>query len=64
MAWFLDKSPTLYERLLEEQKRLEIQLEPLGSGSLRNKLTEKLRQLNFAAHVNECLSSPGLRPQR
>jgi len=64
MAWFLDKSPTLYERLLEEQKRLEIQLEPLGSGSLRNKLTEKLRQLNFAAHVNDCLSSPGLRAPR
>ena len=31
MAWFLNKSPTLYERLLQEKKRLEIQLEPISS---------------------------------
>jgi hypothetical protein len=61
MAWFLDKSPTLYERLLEEKKRLELQLELQGPGSVRNKLAEKVRQLDVAAHLNEWLSSPGLR---
>ncbi len=61
MAWFLNKSPTLRERLLEEKKRLEKQLEPLGAGSLRNKLTQNVRQLDVAAYVNEWLSSPGLR---
>jgi hypothetical protein len=57
MAWFLNKSPTLFERLSEEKKRLEIQLGQVGPGSAR----DKLRQLNLAAHTNECLSSPGLR---
>jgi hypothetical protein len=61
MAWFLNKSPTLYERLLEEKKRLELELEKLGPGSVRKKLTEKVRQLDVAAQVNEWLSSPGLR---
>jgi len=64
MAWILNKSPTLYERLLEEKKRLETQLEPLGPGSLRNKLADKVLQLDVAAHVNEWLSSPGLRAPR
>jgi hypothetical protein len=61
MAWFLNKSPTLYERLTEEKKRLEIQLDLVGPGFARNKLQEKLRQLDVAAHINEWLSSPGLR---
>ena len=61
MAWFLNKSPTLYERILEEKKRLELQLELLGPGSVRNKLTEKVRQLDVASHLNEWLSSPGVR---
>ena len=61
MAWFLNKSPTLYERLTEEKKRLEIQLDLAGPGFARNKLQEKLRQLDVAAHINEWLSSPGLR---
>jgi hypothetical protein len=60
MAWFLNKSPTLYERILEEKKRLELQLELLGPGSVRNKLTEKVRQLDVASDLNEWLSSPGL----
>jgi hypothetical protein len=60
MAWFLNKPPTLYERILEEKKRLELQLELLGPGSVRNKLTEKVRQLDVASDLNEWLSSPGL----
>jgi hypothetical protein len=61
MTWFLNKSPTLYERLTEEKKRLEIQLGLAGPGLSRNKLLDKLRQLDTAAHINEWLSSPGLR---
>jgi hypothetical protein len=33
----------------------------LGPGLRRNRLSEKLRQLDVAAHINEWLSSPGLR---
>lgn len=61
MAWFLDKSPTLFERLSEEKKRLEIQLGLVGPGMARNKLLDKLRQLDTTVHINEWLSSPGLR---
>ena len=61
MTWFLDKSPTLFERLSEEKKRLEIQLGLAGPAMVRNELQGKLRQLDTAAHINEWLSSPGLR---
>ena len=61
MAWFLNKSPTLFERLSEEKKRLEIDLGQVGPGMVRNELLGKLRQLDTAAHINEWLSSPGLR---
>ena len=61
MTWFLNKSPTLLERLSEEKKRLELRLGQVGPGVVRNKLLDKLRQLDTAAHINEWLSSPGLR---
>ena len=61
MPWFLNKSPTLFERLSEEKKRLETQLGLVGPGTARNKLLDKIRQLDTAAHINEWLSSPGLR---
>jgi hypothetical protein len=38
MTWFLNKSPTLFERLSEEKKRLEIQLGQVGPGTVRDKL--------------------------
>jgi hypothetical protein len=61
MTWLLDKSPTLYERLMEEQKRLKAEADLFAPGGARNKLLEKLRQLDVATHINEWLSSPGLR---
>jgi len=61
MAWFFNKSPTLYERLADERKRIEAAMALLGPGLRRNRLSEKLRQLDVAAHINEWLSSPGLR---
>lgn len=61
MTWFIDKSPTLFERISEEKKRLEIHLRQVGPGMARDKLLNKLRQLDTAAQINEWLSSPGLR---
>jgi hypothetical protein len=61
MAWILNRSPTLHERLADEKKRIELAAALLAPGLMRNKLLEKLRQLDVAAHVNEWLSSPGLR---
>ena len=61
MAWIFNKSPTLNERLAEQKKRLQTEAGQVGPGSARNKLLEKLRQLDVAAQVNEWLSSPGLR---
>ena len=61
MTWSLNKHPTLYERLAEEKKRLEAAVGQAETGAVRDKLLEKLRQLDVAAHINEWLSSPGLR---
>jgi hypothetical protein len=61
MAWVLNQSPTLYERLTAEKKRLQIELDLAGPGSIRDRLLEKLRDLHTATHINEWLSSPGLR---
>ncbi|TYL83507.1 hypothetical protein [Bradyrhizobium cytisi] len=61
MTWLINKSPTLNERLADEHKRIEAAMALLGPGSKRNKLLEKVRQLDVAAHLNDWLSSPGLR---
>jgi hypothetical protein len=61
MTRLLDKSPTLHDRLKAEEKRLKIELDQVEPGSVREKLLEKLRHLDAAAHINEWLSSPGLR---
>jgi hypothetical protein len=61
MAWLFNESHTLYERLTAEKKRLQIELDLAGPGSIRDRLLEKLRDLHAATHINEWLSSPGLR---
>jgi hypothetical protein len=61
MTRFLDKSPTLHDRLKAEEKRLKAELDQVEPGSVREKLLEKLRHLDAAAHINKWLSSPGLR---
>jgi hypothetical protein len=61
MTWIFNKSPTLYDRLAEQKKRLESEADRAAPGPARNKLLEKIRQLGVAAQVNEWLSSPGLR---
>jgi hypothetical protein len=64
MVRIKSNSPTLFLRLTEEKKRLEAEMCLAKPGPARNKLLEKLRQLDVAAHVNEWLSSPGLRTPR
>jgi hypothetical protein len=60
----MTKSPTLYDRLTDEKKRVEAAAALLGPGLIRTKLLEKLRQLDVAAHMNDWLSSPGLQAPR
>jgi hypothetical protein len=54
MAWFPEKSSTLYQRLTAEKKRIEIQLNRLD---LARSEAEKPRQLSADKHVKEWLSS-------
>ena len=61
MAWFHNESPTLYQRLTEEKKRLESETNSAGPRLTRNTHLEKIRQLDVAAQVNDWLSSSGLR---
>ena len=61
MTWLINESPTLYERLAVEHKRIEAAMALLAPGPKRNALSQKLRQLDVAAQTNEWLSSPGLR---
>ena len=58
MPRFRNKSPTLYERLADEKKRIEAALVLVEL--MQNKLLQKLRQLDVAVHIDRWLSSPGL----
>ena len=60
MTRFLDKSPTRLERLTAEKKCLQIELDRIGPGSIRDRLQE-LREIHVATNINEWLSSSGLR---
>jgi hypothetical protein len=64
MAWLINKSPTLYERLPDEKRRIEAAAALPEHVSIRDKLSQELRQLDVAAHINEWLSSPGLQAPR
>lgn len=57
-------TPSLVERIKAEKKRLEAEATQVGPGPAQNKLLEKHRQLDVAAHINEWLSSPGLQAPR
>ena len=58
MLSFKSKSPTLYERLADEKKRIEAALVLVEL--MQNKLLQKLRLLDVAIHMDRWLSSPGL----
>jgi hypothetical protein len=60
MRRFESKSPTLYERLADEKKRIEAAVALVEPGLMRTRLLQKLRQLDVAVHMDRWLSSPGL----
>jgi hypothetical protein len=52
----------LDERLVAEAKRLRAEAENLPPGRERDHLLRQARQTDAAAHMNDWVSSPGLRP--
>ena len=56
------KPHSFVEQLTLEKARLEAQPENLSGGPERDTLMEKIRQIETASHINEWLSSPGLKP--
>ena len=53
---------SLEERLSEEAKRLRAKAKLLPPGAARDEMIRRARQAEIAAHMNEWLTSPGLRP--
>jgi hypothetical protein len=56
------KQISLEERLSEEAKRLRAEAKLLSTGAVRDELIRRARQADTASHVNEWLTSSGLRP--
>jgi hypothetical protein len=52
------------DRIAEEMRRLEEQASLLPNGLPKNQLLRKIRQLETASHLNECLPPIRLRPQK
>jgi hypothetical protein len=50
------------ERLIEEAKRFFDEARLLPPGIMRNATLKKARQAEAAAHIDDWLHSPGLRP--
>jgi hypothetical protein len=53
---------TFEENLAAEKAKLDAQVAQLKPGPQMDGLLRKIRQLETARHVNEWLTSPGLRP--
>ena len=56
------QTQSLEERLSEEAKRLRAEAKMLPPGVVRDEMIRKARQAEMASHLNEWLTSPGLRP--
>ena len=52
---------SLEERLSEEAKRLRAEAKLLPPGVARDEMIRKARRAETASHMNEWLTSPGLR---
>jgi hypothetical protein len=50
------------DRLANEASRLREEAEALPHGAERDALLKKARQADITSHIDEWLSSPGLRP--
>jgi hypothetical protein len=55
---------SLKERLLEEARNLREEANLLPYGPLRDAALKKARQTETAAHMDDWLNSPGLRPPK
>jgi hypothetical protein len=53
---------SLEERLSEEAKRLREEARRLPPSAERDEMIRKARQAETASHMNDWLTSPGLRP--
>jgi hypothetical protein len=56
------QTQSLEARLAEEAKRLREEAKLLPPGALREELIRKARRAETASHINEWLTSHGLRP--
>jgi hypothetical protein len=57
-----EQSQSLEARLSEEAKRLRAEAKLLPPSAARDEMIRRARQAKIAAHLNEWLTSPGLRP--
>ena len=57
-----EQTQSLEERLSEEAKRLRAEAKLLPPGVARDEMIRRARRAEMAAHLNEWLTSPGLRP--
>jgi len=55
---------TFPDRLAMEAERLKQEAETKPPGQEQNELLRRARQAETAAHIDEWLSSPGLKPPR
>jgi hypothetical protein len=55
------KPHSFENKIAAEKARAEAQLAGITHGPERDALAQKIRQLDTASHLNEWLSSPGLR---
>jgi hypothetical protein len=58
------QTKSLKERLLEEAQRLRYEANLLPYGPVRESVLTKVRQTEAAAHMDEWLNSPSLRPPK
>jgi hypothetical protein len=57
-----EQTQSLEARLLEQAKRLRAEAKLLPPGAARDDIIRRARRAETAAHINEWLTSPGLRP--
>jgi hypothetical protein len=58
------QTQSLKQRLVEQVKRLREEAKLRGPGVERETLLRKARQAETVGHIDEWLSSPGLRPPK
>jgi hypothetical protein len=56
------QAQSIEARLSEEAKRLRAEAKLLPPGAARDEMIRRARRAEIAAHINEWLTSPGLRP--